>query len=85
MDDQAVFSIGRPICDETIGAVESIRMLVEQPELRRIYGERGLRMAERDHDAGRNAGTIFDLMRTLSDRRRAQPVAAGDDHAEMEA
>ena len=63
---------------------EAIRMLVEQPELWRIFGERGLRMAERDHDAARNAGTIFDLMRTLSDRRLAQPGAAGDDHAEME-
>jgi hypothetical protein len=42
--------------------------LALNPELRTTMGARGLDMALREHDADRNAGTLFELMRQLADR-----------------
>jgi glycosyltransferase involved in cell wall biosynthesis len=44
----------------------ALRTLVDRPDLRRVMGERALVRARREHDAGRNAKKVFELMRGLS-------------------
>jgi glycosyltransferase involved in cell wall biosynthesis len=44
---------------------EALRTLIARPDLRRSMAEQGLALARREHDADRNAGAIFDLMRKL--------------------
>jgi glycosyltransferase involved in cell wall biosynthesis len=43
----------------------ALRTLIERPDLRSAMGQRGLDLARREHDAGRNAGAIFELMRRV--------------------
>jgi glycosyltransferase involved in cell wall biosynthesis len=46
----------------------ALKELALNAELRTTMGARGLDMALREHDADRNAGTLFELMRQLADR-----------------
>jgi glycosyltransferase involved in cell wall biosynthesis len=50
--------------------VRTLRELVASPDLRRTMGARGLGMAQDEHDADRNAGKVFELMKELSGRVR---------------
>lgn len=55
----------------------ALRTLIERSDLRRSMGERGLRMAQRGHDAGRNCGLILDLMAKISSVRGSKPESGG--------
>ena len=44
----------------------ALKTLAVTPELRETMGAHGLAMALREHDAARNAGNVFELMRHLA-------------------
>jgi glycosyltransferase involved in cell wall biosynthesis/GT2 family glycosyltransferase len=45
---------------------DALRTLIREPDLRRSMGERGLKLAHRDHDAKRNIELLLELMSGLS-------------------
>ena len=49
----------------------ALKTLVVNPELRETMGAHGLGMAQREHDAARNAGQVFELMRYLANSHRS--------------
>jgi glycosyltransferase involved in cell wall biosynthesis len=50
---------------------EKLGMLIEHADMRQAMGTEARRMAEREHDGGRNAQAIFELMRHISGTRDA--------------
>jgi glycosyltransferase involved in cell wall biosynthesis len=53
----------------------ALKVLVDQPDTRRWFGENSRRLAEDEHDVDKNCRKIFDLMATIAASRSPRVTA----------